>query len=153
MLGAEALEHGYERAEVLQAGDGDAHRRHHLAAEGVVVVGDAGGLEADDEDVLLDRRRVDARVWPLADLQRVALELLAVREVVLVALEGKELERAGRDLELRGARKAFDERRRRVGGRREPRRRGVARCDVGCAARRRRGARRTIFKKNATPAS
>ena len=84
-------------------------------------------------------------------LQRVALELLAVREVVLVALEGKELERAGRDLELRGARGAFNEWR--VGGGRESRRRGAARCDGECAARRRRGARRTIFKKNATPAS
>ena len=38
VLGAEALEHGHERAEVLQAGDGDAHRRHHLAAEEVVVI-------------------------------------------------------------------------------------------------------------------
>ena len=64
VLRAETLEHGDERAEVLETGDGDAHRRHHLAAEGVVVVvGDAGVLEADDEVVLLDRRRVDARAW------------------------------------------------------------------------------------------
>ena len=153
MLRAETLEHGDERAEVLQAGDRDAHRRHHLAAEGVVVVGDAGVLEADDEDVRLDRRRVDARAWPLADLQSVALELLGVREVVLVALEGEELERAGRDLELRGARAVRSEQRRRVGGWRDARRRDAARCDVECAARRRRGAQRTIFKKNATPAS
>ena len=86
-------------------------------------------------------------------LQRVALELLAVREVVLVALERKEIEGAGRDLELRGARAVQSERRRRVGGSRESRRRDAARCDVECAARRRRGVRRTIFKKNATPAS
>ena len=32
VLRAEALEHGHERAEVLEAGDRDAHRRHHLAA-------------------------------------------------------------------------------------------------------------------------
>ena len=44
----------------------------------------------------------------------------------------------------------FSERRKRVG---EAPRRGAARSDVECAARRRRGARRTIFKKNATPAS
>ena len=88
-----------------------------------------------------------------AHLQSVALELLAVREVVLVALEGKELERAGRDLELRDARAVCHERRRRVGGGREPWRLGAARCDAEYAARRRRGARRTIFKKNATPAS
>ena len=104
---------------------------------------------ADDAVPLERRRRRAAEV--ATRLQRVALELLAVREVVLVALERKELERAGRDLELRGARGAFNEWR--VGGGREPRRRGAARCDVGCAARRRRGARRTIFKKNATPAS
>ena len=61
MLGAEALEHGHERAEVLEAGDGDADRRHHLVADGVVVVGNAGVLEADDEVVRLDRRRVYAR--------------------------------------------------------------------------------------------
>ena len=63
VLRAEALEHGDERAEVLETGDGDAHRRHHLAVDGVVVVGDAGVLEADDEVVRLDRRRVDARAW------------------------------------------------------------------------------------------
>ena len=109
-------------------------------------------MEVDDDVVLVERRRVDARV-AASDLQRVALELLAVREVVLVALEREELERTGRDLELRGARIVQSERRRRVGGAREARRRDAARCDVECAARRRRGAQRTIFKKNATPAS
>ena len=150
VLRAEALEHGHERAEVLEAGDRDAHRRHHLAAE---EVGGVGVVDVDGEAVLLERRLVDARVAAAAHLQSVALELLAVREVVLVALEGKELERAGRDLELRGARAVYGERQRRLGGAREPRRRGAAWCDVGCAARRRRGAWRTIFKKNATPAS
>ena len=39
VLRAEALEHRHERAEVLEAGDRDAHRRHHLsAAEEVEVV-------------------------------------------------------------------------------------------------------------------
>ena len=117
------------------------------------MVGAMGVVDMDDDAVLVERYLVDARAWRRRHLQRVALELLAVREVVLVALEGKELERAGRDLELRGARAVHGERRRRVGGAREARRRDAARCDVECAARRRRGARRTIFKKNATPAS
>ena len=61
MLRAEALEHGHERAEVLEAGDRDAHRRHHLAAaEEVVAVGVVG---ADDEVVALVRRQRALDAW------------------------------------------------------------------------------------------
>ena len=64
VLGAEALEHGHERAEVLQAGDRDAHRRHHLAAEEQVEeAGDVEAVEVDDEALLFERRRVVARAW------------------------------------------------------------------------------------------